>query len=316
MQNKPQVETVETTSLAPATQQDVATMPSLEVEMFKMAITVEQIRKYIAPPDATSADIAFFLGMAKSLGLNPWAKEIYMIPFRGQTGRKYAGVVNYQVLLDRADASGVLDGMEIEFDDDDNPKKCTVTIYRKDWERPFKRTTLLKEVIRMKDGKPQALWRTRLRQMFEKCAVTAALRFAIPACRRMPYIEEELGGGIPQDRVESQAITAPTVETVEQVPSKEKEKSLYFSIAGKLFKDDDDRHQWQANTIGKESTKDWTADDFSKAYDLLLDSVLSDNTDPDVLDERLDEDEPEDEITMDAPDDIQTEPAQDDLPLE
>jgi len=267
----PKVTNMETTSSLPATQSDVAVMPALEVSMEKVEITAQQIRQYVAPPDATTADIAFFMAMSRSLGLNPFAGDIYLIPFKGKGGRKYAGVVNYTVLLDRADASRVLDGIEIEMDDEEHPTKCTVTVHRKDWKIPFKRTTLMSESMKMYGDKPMALWGTRPRQMLEKCAVTAALRMAIPACRRMPYIGEELIAD-PSQYQEPQVILSEAVVTGAVVePDIDYLRGQYFKKFKQVFGDlpDDARHEWQSISMGKASVKDWDADNYNDAIDFL-----------------------------------------------
>ena len=264
------VENMETTSNLPATQEEGAMIPSLQVDMYKMEITAQQIRQYIAPSDATSADIAFFLGMSKSLGLNPFANEIYMIPFKGKDGRKYAGVVAYTVMIDRADASGVLEGIEIEMDDEENPTKCTVSIHRRGWKIPFKRTTLMSEAMRIKyDGNPMALWATRPRQMLEKCAVTAALRMAIPSCRRMPYIGEELraepGQYVEPDLTqlsEAKVVSASAVD-IDYL------RGQYFKYGKDVWADDDARHEWNVANGFKESVTVWEVRDFERAIDIL-----------------------------------------------
>lgn len=269
-----------TVSNLPATKEQIENLPMKQLSRE----TCEQVKKWFAPKDATAADIAFFVGMAVARGLDIWNQDIYMIPFSGVAGRRYAPVVNYQVYLDRADQSGVWAGMELEFDDDDNPTKCTVTIYRKDWSRPGKRTTFLKDVIKMRWDKetrtrvPMALWATNLRQMLEKCSVVGALRFYIPACRRMPYIQAEVQG--PEGYVSPQAVTAHVSGAALMDPNEDINylRGQYFKLANVKFEDDADaRHAWQEEYIGKKSIKDdnWTAEDFIKALDILEVTGLS-----------------------------------------
>jgi len=263
-----------TTSNLPATDEQLTNlaMPALSIAACK------QVRQWFAPKDATSADIAFFVGMAEAKGLNIWNEDIYMVPFYGKEGRKYAPVTSYQIYLDRADQSGVWDGMDIEFDDDDNPTKCTVTIYRKDWSRPGKRTTLLSEVMRTKkDGSPMASWGVRLRQMFEKCAVVAALRFYIPACRRLPYLDTEIAEakGYNQPQKLPPQISQGSVTGAEAVnPDADIDylRGQYFKLGSAIIgKDDEARHKWQEDNIGKASLTNWTADDFRKALNIIDD---------------------------------------------
>jgi len=304
-------------SRLPATQAEVAAMPSLEVKLEMMEITAQQIRQYIAPRDATSADIAFFMAMARSQGLNPFQNDIYMIPFKGKEGRKYAAVISYQVMLDRADSSGLLEGIEMEFDNEESPTRCTVTIHRKGWKIPFKRTTLLAEAMRTKyDGSPMALWATNTRQMLEKCSVTGALRFAIPACRRMPYIGEEIQNEPSQYQEQElfQEVTeAEIMEASDAGGDIDYLRGQYFKKYKEAGYSEDARHGWNNSVVGRSSTKDWDSGDYLQAISILDDRIaeaegermqseLGKDDDVPFQDSKADD---ESDVDMESLDDIQ-----------
>lgn len=271
---------LQTQSNLPARAEDVAQLPSVEMKMYKMEITAEHIRNYFAPPDATVMDIGFFLVMAKSLGLNPWKRELHMIPFYSKDGgRKYAAVVGYEVYLNRAEASGKLAGWEYEYDNDDDPTKCTVTVYRKDWpDHPFKHTVYMKDVIKYKgdpaNGIVTAMWQKQGRFQLLKCTVTQTFRFCLPeSCGMLPYIDVEQMS-IPQNSLDQpQRITASITgaEAVNPEADVDYLRGQYFKVANPRFVDEDARHQWQLDTFGidKGSVTTWNTPDFLKAISIL-----------------------------------------------
>lgn len=219
MAEQPEINGMETQSTMPAKTAEVEKMPSIQIDMYKMEITPTQLRQYFAPKDATSADIGFFIAMAKSLGLNPWKREIHMVPFYDTTGvRKYAPVVGYEVYLNRAEMSNKLDGWATEFDDEAAPTKCTITIWRKDWSHEFTHTTYMDEVMRTKrDGEPMATWATQPRFQLKKCTIAQGMRMCIPECAGLPYTFEEQAI-IEHDTSQAMPIDLPEIESAQAEP--------------------------------------------------------------------------------------------------
>jgi hypothetical protein len=255
--------------------------------MYAMADLSEKVvKQYFAPPDATREDIIIFLGLCKAQNLNPWLSDCYMIPFQGRAGRKYASVTAYQVLLDRADP--FIEGLEIDCEPDtDKPESCTVTVHRRGWKIPFKRKTLMKQVMRFKrDGKPMALWATNERAMLEKCAVTAALRMGVSVCRRF-YIEEEFYAGN-QEAVESQVqLSQATVTSARPEPDIDYLRGQYFKYGKEIWADEDARHKWNTDRGFPESVKDWSAADYDIAIEMLKNETPSIEPEPaDYYDEK------------------------------
>jgi phage recombination protein Bet len=268
------VSNMKTTSNLPAKESEVQKLPALEVEMFKMEVQAEHVRKYFAPSDATTADIGFFIAMANSLGLNPWKRELHLVPFYSRDGgRKYAAVVGYEVYLNRAEASGKLDGWEYEFDDDRNPTKCTVTVHRKDWSHSFPHTVYMDEVMkRKKDGKPMALWATNGKFMLLKCTVTQAFRFCMPeACGALPYTPEEQDMINADERQyqEPPQLSEATVTSARVERDIDYLRGQYFKFGKVVWADEDARHKWNVDHGFPESCKGWPVDIFEKALDIL-----------------------------------------------
>lgn len=237
----PEVESMKTQSTMPAKVEEVQNLPSLSIEVHRMEITAAQLRQYFAPANATSADIGFFIAMAKSLGLNPWKRELHMVPFYDPTGaRKYAAVVGYEVYLGRAEDSKKLDGWETEFDDEDKPTKCTITIWRKDWTHPFSHTTYMDEVMKLKkNGEPMATWATQPRFQLKKCTIAQGMRMCIPACAGLPYTFEEQAI-ISHDMTQDMPVEPIQIESAQLDPEVdaldvEKEKASLEEFYGKIW---------------------------------------------------------------------------------
>lgn len=179
-------------------------------------ITAEQVRKYIAPK-ATMQEIGFFMGLSRSLGLNPFANEVYLIPFSGVGGLKHVPVVDYHVYLAKAQTNPNFDGITWQFDDQEKPTKVDVTIYRKDWQHPYQHTTFMSEVMRKKaDGSPMATWKDKPRGMLMKCGIKEALRIAFAfECGTLPRIAEEISTLSEQVQQREIVLEVEAVEDIE-----------------------------------------------------------------------------------------------------
>ena len=164
-----------------------------------------------------------FLEICKAFQLNPFKREIYGIKGWDKDKQILTIIVGYETYLKRAERTGKLDGYEktAEFDDKGNLVSATVIIYRKDWTHPFKHTVYYKEFVRMKDGKPMAMWAIMPVFMLQKVAVAQAFRLAFPdEMGGLPYIKEEIGLEVETPLTPIEIQTKPAVEM-----PKEKEKS-------------------------------------------------------------------------------------------
>ena len=130
------------------------------------------------------------IAYAKHLGLDPLKKEIHLIPYWDKEQNRYViqPIVAYTEYLKRAEASGKLDGWEIDFGvDKELGKYATVTIYRKDRSHPVKWTVYEKEV-----KKDTRTWKEQPLFMLRKVAISQAFRMAFPAeTAHLPYEEAE-----------------------------------------------------------------------------------------------------------------------------
>ena len=126
----------------------------------------------------------FFYRISKEFGLNPFKREIYLVPF----GQDFNIVTGYQVYIKRAEATGKLDGWEVV----SGSEYATITIYRKDFSKAFRWCVLKKEF-----EKNTPIWRNMPDFMLKKVVIGQGFRLAFPnELSGLPYIEEELGSEI------------------------------------------------------------------------------------------------------------------------
>ena len=139
---------------------------------------------------------------AQAFGLNPLKREIHFVPFKNKQGTyDISIVVGYETYIQRAESSGKLDGWEVKFEKmQDGDIRATLTIYRKDWSRPFNHEVYLREVQQTKTWNnktyPTAMWAKMPKFMTRKVAISQGFRLAFPKeTGGLPYIPEEIGVG-------------------------------------------------------------------------------------------------------------------------
>lgn len=143
---------------------------------------------------------AMFLTLAVTFGLNPFKREVYAVPF----GSGFNYVTGYQVYISRAEATGKLDGWEVEaVRESGKLTGAKATIYRKDWSKPF-----IWEVSLTEFNRNSGNWKTMPEFMLKKVCLAQAFRLCFPnEFSGMPYIAEEIINEPVRD------ITPPVIET-------------------------------------------------------------------------------------------------------
>jgi phage recombination protein Bet len=128
---------------------------------------------------------AMFLNLAVTFGLNPFKKEIYVVPF----GSGFNYVTGYQVYISRAEATGKLDGWEVEaIKEGGKLTGARAIIYRKDWSKPF-----IWEVSLSEFNRNSGNWKTMPEFMLKKVCLAQAFRLCFPnEFSGLPYIAEEI----------------------------------------------------------------------------------------------------------------------------
>jgi phage recombination protein Bet len=133
-----------------------------------------------------------FLNIAKAYGLNPFKREIYAVAY-GEKVRQCSIIVGYEVSLKRAEATGLLNGWEVKYRGEGMNLSAQITIYRKDWERPFVHEVYYEESVQLKDDKPNKIWAKQPRVMLRKVAISQGFRLCFPIdLGGIPYTEDEM----------------------------------------------------------------------------------------------------------------------------
>lgn len=126
-----------------------------------------------------------FLDICCAYGLNPIKREVYGIKY----GENFNIIVGYEVYLKRAERSGKLDGYDIAFEGTGDDLRAILTVYRKDWGKPFRHTVWLREY-----DQKNSMWKSKPYTMLGKVAISQGFRRCFPdELGGMPYTEDEVG---------------------------------------------------------------------------------------------------------------------------
>ena len=139
-----------------------------------------------------------FIEIAAAMNLNPFLNEIHAISYNTKEGPVFKCVTGYIVYIKRAERSGKLNGWEVSSQNVGGQMVSTVTIYRKDWEKPFRHSVRFNEVAQYApDGNLSRLWRKMPAFMCEKACISQGFRLCFPdELAGMPYTKEELPEGV------------------------------------------------------------------------------------------------------------------------
>jgi phage recombination protein Bet len=136
-----------------------------------------------------------FINIAKEFGLNPFKREIHCTAYGSGDYRTLSIVTGYDVYIKRAERIGRLDGWSAVTEGTGKDLKAIVTIYRKDWSKPFVHEVYFTEVQQTKkDGTANSFWAKMPRFMTKKTAIAQAFRLCFPdEFGGMPYTADEVG---------------------------------------------------------------------------------------------------------------------------
>lgn len=236
----------------------LAEYSTIELTLEKVPVTLEQVRKFIAPT-ATQSELFLFMGACRSFGLNPLTREIHFVKYGNRPGTI---VVGYEVYLKRAETTGKLDGWEVHIETDTIGEKAVITIHRTDRGHPFVWETYRHEFDKATgSGKGDNPWNTMPNFMMKKVCIGQGFRMCFPGVLgAMPYLPEEvsgMNGYAPPNMIQ----TPQNQQTLDEL------RVDYFKATHTMFKDDEERRAWQSEvTGGKGSVTTWTYDE----YDLVF----------------------------------------------
>lgn len=204
-----------------------------ELEL-KEVLTPEVVKKYICK-EATDEEIYVFLQIAKSYGLNPFRREIYLVKYAGSPTQF---IVGYETYIKRAEDHPQYRGFKCVTEPADAviPKRAICEVYRSDRKQPFVHSVLFSEFCQYtKEGQANRIWKKQPHSQLKKVVVSQALRLCFPKeFGGLPYIIEEMQEVIEAESkiVESPAVEMPTdncpepdkVETVDESNKPEPKK--------------------------------------------------------------------------------------------
>jgi phage recombination protein Bet len=244
-------------------------------------VTMETITEYLDSTGLTKQllpkEKSMFVNMAQMFGLNPFKREIYCNIYGSGDYRTCAIVTGYEVYLKRAERTGKMDGWECTTNETDGKLTATVTIYRKDWNHPFRHTVNYAECVQLnhKTGKPNSIWAKMPVFMTKKVAMAQAFRLCFPdEFGGMPYTNDEI---VNDDAAESDKMKSANI------PSEENNNSVDDSGASRAF-DSGTLTIRQKLVVARNKY----ALDLPEAGITFIDSVLADaNSTDDVLQHAL-----------------------------
>ena len=257
-----------------------------------------QIGVQNAPP----ADLAVFLNYAQRTGLDPFARQIYMIGRRSQNGTKYtiqASIDGLRIVAERSgDYAGQVgpeycgtDGVWRDtWTATEPPVAARVGVLRKGFDVPLYAVAYYDEYVQTSNGKPTQMWESKPRLMLAKCAEALALRKAFPNDLGGLYTADEMGH--PEAREAATTAPAPAapihavdVETGEVVEAEvigsdntqtdvatKPQVTAISAILQKCgVKTSEERHAIVELIIGHpvESSRELTKDEAGKVLDLI-----------------------------------------------
>lgn len=204
------------------------TSSELAIQSDQLDWTPQQLAtlQHLGVEGAGEGDLRVYFHQAKRTGLDPFAKQIYMIgrwdsvqDARGNwvKVKKFTiqtGIDGYRLIARRAAAQAgeklrqsepLWCGKDMQWLEawpfDEPPVAAKVVVYR-DGE-PFSGVAMYREFVQTKrDGKPNSMWARMPANQLAKCAEAQALRKAYPQELSGIYVDEEMGAA---DRAEDGA---------------------------------------------------------------------------------------------------------------
>lgn len=233
----------------------------------------------IGVQNASQGDLSVFLNFAQRTGLDPFARQIYMIGRNQKTQNGWVTKWTIQASIDGlrivAERSGDYAGqVGPEFCGPDGtwrdvwtspepPVAARVGVLRHGFSAPLYAVAYFSEYVQLKDGKPTSMWASKPLLMIAKCAEALALRKAFPNDLAGLYTADEMGAAEnPQPAPAPAASAVPAEEPVVEAELVQEETGemvtdpqlkAIATIFGKLgVKERDERHRYVELILGRQ----------------------------------------------------------------
>jgi phage recombination protein Bet len=266
--------------------------------------------------DASPGDLKVFFHQSVRSGLDPFAKQIYMI---GRKSKRYDYEARQEIWETKQTIQTAIDGFrliarraadrakhrlaepEILWCGEDGiwrdvwlpaqpPSAAKATVLR-DGE-PFVAVALYREYVQTqgKENKPNSMWSRMPANQLAKCAEALALRKAFPQDLSGLYTDDEMG----QSDGELAEVGQPSVENDKQV--EERRRKRMFALFGDLgLKKREEMLDFSGEVVGRilESSKDLTAAEVERVItELEAEQRTQQNAAVEVVDAEVVEDGP------------------------
>lgn len=186
----------------------------------------------IGVADAPRGDQLVLLHVAQRTGLDPFARQIYMIGRKDDkepSGKKWTiqtGIDGFRIISERhPQYGGVTDAewcgedgawRDVWLDDTKPPVAARIGVIRRDFDNPVRAVARYKEYVQTKyGGGPNHMWATMPAHMLAKCAEALARRKAFPQDLGNVYTDDEMAHldnpppvVIPSERIQTAASAA------------------------------------------------------------------------------------------------------------
>ena len=209
------------TGMKPATmeiqQNQIRPTQQVGIQEVKVPVVSEEtIEKFLSASQSKllPEEKTMFTQIARALNLNPFLKQIYVIPYSTQQGRKLSIVVSYMEYIKRALRTGLVNGWHAEPIYDENGKLdgSKIIILRKDWATPFEWTVRFSEF-----DKQNSIWKQQPSFQITKVTISQGFRLCFP----------EETADLPLSDAENELVMArenATILTEEDKPKKKEKK--------------------------------------------------------------------------------------------
>ena len=195
---------------------ETTTPPAVAIQQ----VDEETLRSYLfwLKDPITEKQQDLFLQISKANNLNPFKREVYAVGY----GDNFSIVTGYQVYIDKANATGLLNGWACEIIKDEKweIEWAKVIIHRKDWDKPFEWVVDFDEfawVYFDKTTKKMVLnkiWKTKGKFMIKKVAIGQGFRLCFPTeLWSLPYLAEEIANKDDREVMDGQIEEDDTPET-------------------------------------------------------------------------------------------------------
>jgi len=169
------------------------------VKSQKSEYTPEQIRliQDTVAQNSTHDELKLFLHNCKRLKLDPFAKQIHFVKYRGSPGTIIVGIDGFRLVASR---TGKLSGIKRgALKEGGKLIGAWAEVYRTDWEHPAREEVPLVEYYKPGYNGKKSMWDKMPETMIKKVAEVAALRMAFPADLSGFYSHEEMDQATPNE---------------------------------------------------------------------------------------------------------------------